>query len=417
MILHPKGMPDILPRDQNWWLKIGQVTSEVASIYDFSFIETPIVEHSSLFEASLGASSDVVEKQMFVLKTKGGDNLALRPEGTAGVVRAYLENRLGYYAQPLKVYYAGPMFRYEQPQAGRFRQFHQVGFEVLGDSDPFYDLQILLSVSRFFNLLKIKDFIIRINTIGCRVCRPTYRRKLQDYYSKIKGEICPDCERRLELNPLRILDCKNKKCIELKAGAPTILDYLCHSCNSHFRKVLELVENNNIIYESDPYLVRGLDYYSRTVFEFFGRESGAALASGGRYDYLSEILGWHPLAGVGAAIGVERVIEVLRAGKMEPDLKIKPKVFFIAVGEQAKKSSTVFIERLRQAGIRVGESIGRESLKGQLKTADRDRVGLVLIFGQKESFDETIIVREMATGEQETIMLNKLVEEVRKRLN
>lgn len=410
-------MPDILPKDQIWWEKISEVGKEVSSLYDFSFIETPLLESAGLFEASLGAASDVVEKQMFTFNSKGGQHLVLRPEATASICRSYLENHLGYYAHPLKAFYFGPMFRYEQPQAGRYREFHQWGFEILGDSHPVYDAQIIFAIHRFLNLLKLKDINFRINTIGCRVCRPNYRRKLVEYYRPLKKELCADCQHRLEVNPLRMLDCKNENCQALKSSAPVILNHLCQNCNNHFRGVLEFIEDNNLPYISDPYLVRGLDYYNRTVFEIDVPELKSALAAGGRYDYLMETIGGQNLSGVGGAIGLERVIEVMKHQEIVPDLKVKPRLFFIAAGDQAEKSGLVLVENMRRAGIAVSEALGKKSLKAQLKSADKRGVPLVLILGQKEVFEETIILRDMNSGAQETILLSKLIEEVKKRLH
>ena len=340
----PKGMPDILPKDQIWWEKIWEVGKEVSSLYDFSFIETPLLESAGLFEASLGESSDVVEKQMFVFETKGGQRLALRPEATVSICRAYLEHHLGYYAHPLKVFYYGPMFRYEQPQAGRWRQFRQWGFEILADNHSVYDAQIIFVIHRFLDLLKIKDINFRINTIGCRVCRPTYRKKLLEYYRPLKKELCEDCQRRLEANPFRILDCKNENCQALRSSAPVILNHLCQSCNSHFQEVLGFIEGNDLPYVSDPYLVRGLDYYNRTVFEIEVPELKTTLAAGGRYDYLMEVIGGQNLSGVGGAIGLERIVEVMKQQEISLDLKTKPRVSFIAVGSQAEKSGLVLVQ-------------------------------------------------------------------------
>jgi histidyl-tRNA synthetase len=413
----PKGMPDILPKDQIWWEKIWEVGKEVSALYDFSFIETPLLEAAGLFETALGEASDVVEKQMFVFKTKGGQRLALRPEFTAPICRAYLENHLGYYSRPLKVFSYGPIFRYEQPQAGRWRQFRQWNFEILADSHPVYDAQIIFAIHQFLNLLKIKDINFRLNTIGCRVCRPNYRKKLLEYYRPLKKKLCEDCQRRLETNPFRLLDCKNENCQSFRSSAPVILNHLCQNCNNHFQEVLRFIEDNNLAYISDPYLVRGLDYYSRTVFEINVPELKSTLAAGGRYDYLMEIIGGQNLSGVGAAIGLERVIEVMKQQEISPDLKTKPRVFFIAVGDPAEKSGLVLAENMRRAGIAVSEVLGKKSLKAQLKVADKRGVSLVLILGQKEVFEETIIIRDMVSGTQETVLLSKLIEEVKKRLH
>lgn len=416
-----KGMEDVLPKDQPWWSAVQQAGRQVSELHDFYFIETPLLEPAGLFEAGVGALTDIVEKEMYVFRTKGGDQVALRPEGTAPVMRSYLQHQLGYFASPLKVYYLGPFFRYERPQAGRERQFHQWGLEVIGDGDPVYDAEIILAGLDFFSGLKLKDIQLKINTIGCRVCRPTYRQKLKDYYRPHKSKLCKDCQRRYDKNPFRLLDCKEEGCRRIREKAPIILDYLCQNCNGHFRSVLEIIEDNMVAYEPDPYLVRGLDYYNRTVFEFHRPASAAELGGGGRYDYLAELLGGRMIPAAGAAIGLERVIEVLKSqhqssGNLNNYLKGKPKIFFAAVGVQAKKSSLRLIEQLRRTGIIVAEALGKGSLRAQLKSADRSKVGLALIFGQKEVFEGTIIVRDMVSGAQETILLDNMVEEVKRRL-
>jgi len=413
-----KGMNDILPQEQVFWDLVWQTAYKVAELYNFSFIETPIVESKALFERSVGLNTDIVEKEMFSFKTKGGDSVALRPEGTAPVMRSYIQHQLGYFSSPLKVFYLGPMFRYERPQAGRERQFHQWGIEIIGDSDPVYDALVVLACLDFFNLIKLNNIQVKINTLGCRVCRPNYRQKLKDYYSLRKSKLCKDCQRRYENNVFRLLDCKQEDCRRIREEAPIILDYLCQNCNNHFKSFLEIIEDNNVGYEPDPYLARGLDYYNRTVFEFFHPSSELSLGGGGRYDYLAEFLGGRPIPGVGAALGLERIIEILKNQNktIQSFTKAGLKVFWIAVGDQAKKSSLKFMNQLRQAGIAVGESLGRKSLRAQLKVADKMKAKIALIFGQKEVFEGTIIIRDMDTGAQETILLTDLIGEVKKRL-
>ncbi|MFH1162155.1 MAG: histidine--tRNA ligase [Candidatus Jorgensenbacteria bacterium] len=412
-----KGMADLLPKDAPWWRMMTDAARTVSELHDFRFIETPIVELANLFESGVGIATDIVEKQMYVFKTKGDDRVALRPEGTAPVMRSYLEHHLGYFASPLKVFYCGPMFRYERPQEGRYRQFHQWGVEVLGDGDSIYDGEVILAAMDFLKALKLKDPLLKINTIGCRVCRPGYRERLKAYYQERKAKLCKDCERRLQANPLRLLDCKEKGCEELKKDAPIILDYLCQACNNHFKTVLELVEDNGISYEPDPYLVRGLDYYNRTVFEIMSGSYPAALGSGGRYDYLSEQLGGRMVPAVGIAMGLERVMEALRKeGVVPPQVRSKPAIFFAAVGEQAKKSSLKIMRELRANGMVVVEALGKRTLKAQLKAAAKSKVPLALLFGQREMFEGSVILRNMVTGAQETVVLSRLVEEVKKRL-
>jgi len=409
-----KGMHDILPKDQLYWDKIRTETKNLADYYHYGRIDTPLVEQADLFEKGVGEATDNVEKQMFVLKG-GKDKLVLRPEGTASVVRAYLQHGLTHQPQPVKLYYIGPMFRKERPQEGRFRQFHQAGFEIIGDgNDAIYDAQIILSCYRLLESLKIKKLDIQINTIGCKVCRPDYRRRLVDYYKKKK--VCDNCERRLKINPLRILDCKDDKCQEFKKDAPVILDCLCADCKSQFKGVLEYLEELGLPYSLNNYLVRGLDYYSQTVFEIFAEGSDGALASGGRYDYLAKILGGKDTSAVGVGIGLERVIAAMKKNEVKLIAKQKPKVFFIHVGSLAKKKSLGLIEELKNAGVRIGEALGKGSLQAQLRQADKDEAAIALIFGQKEAFEKSIIIRDLATGSQESVLLDKFIKEVKKKL-
>lgn len=412
-----KGMADILPRDQTWWRGFERAAENIAELYDFYWIETPILENAALFEEGVGEATDIVEKQMYTFKTRGGDRLTLRPENTAGVMRAYLQYQLGYFSSPLKTSYYGPMFRYEKPQFGRSRQFHQWGLEIIGDADPIYDVQIILAALEFFRQLKMaKDIQLKINTIGCRVCRANYRQKLKDYYRSHKGKICADCQRRYDKNVLRLLDCKSEECKPVREKAPIILDYLCQNCNNHFKGVLEIIEDNGVVYEVNPFLVRGLDYYNRTVFEFVHGELGFEVGGGGRYDYLAERIGGRPVPAIGLAIGAERIIEAMKSKNITPNLKVKPRVFVAAVGESAKKASLKIMNHLCQGGLSASEAFGKKALNLQLKAADRAKVALTLIFGQKELFEGTVIIRNMETGEQETVRADKIVEEVKKRL-
>ncbi len=387
----------------------------MAGHYNFSRIDTPILEKAGLFERGVGQATDIVEKQMFIVETASGEKLALRPENTAGVARAYIEHGLSHLGQPLKLYYIGPMFRYEQPQEGRFRQFYQAGVEILGsDSDAIYDAQSILVCYRILEDLKINKLNIQINTVGCKNCRPLYRKKLQAYYKN--KNVCKDCKRRIVSNPLRVLDCKEKICQPIKKEAPTMLDNICGYCGNHFRSVLEYLDELKLPYVLNHSLVRGLDYYNRTVFEIYADGFDAALGGGGRYDYLVEMLGGRPTSAVGWAIGLERILMVLKKNNITFSQKCKPPIFFVHIGEQAKKRSLVIIEALRKGKIAVKEMLGRDSLKSQLRSADKEGSKLALIFGQKEAFEDSIIIRDLQTGAQETVLISKVVEEVKKRL-
>jgi histidyl-tRNA synthetase len=416
----PKGMHDILPGEEVWWDKLYRAAEKVSEFYGFHKIETPILEQASLFERAVGEDTDIVQKEMYTVKTKGGDVLALRPEGTAPVARAFIEHSLGKSSPLQKLWYSGPMFRYENPQAGRFRQFHQIGFETIGGpNDPMYDAQIIIVTQRLLEELKIKNLNLKVNSIGCRVCRPIYKRQLQTYYKPHLKQLCADCNRRYATNPLRLLDCKNEKCQPFKEKVPNFFDKLCSTCSTHLKTVLEYMDELKISYSLDNQLVRGLDYYSRTVFEFYVEGDGinlGAVAGGGRYDYLLEALGGRPTPGVGAAFGAERLIEVMKAQGATPQLRVPRKVFMIHVGEQAKKKSLGIIEELRKGNISVTEALSRESLKAQLKMADREGAPLALILGQKEIFENSVIVRDLKNSLQENVPLERLVEEIKKRL-
>ncbi|MDO8467279.1 MAG: histidine--tRNA ligase [bacterium] len=417
VITGPKGMHDILPSDQPLWDKIRKAVKEVSDYYNFWRIDTPLLEKAELFSRPLGETSDVVEKQMFSVNTKGGDNLVLRPEGTAPIARAYIEHGLSHLGQPLKLYYEGPMFRYEQPQAGRFRQFHQAGFEILSnENDTVYDIQVILACYRTLEALKLKEVSIQINSTGCQRCRPGFRKKLIEYYKNKEKSLCGDCKRRLKVNPLRLLDCKNEPCVELKKDSPNILDGLCFDCKRHFKKLLEFLEETKLPYSLNQYLVRGFDYYSKTVFEMFASGFDFAIAAGGRYDYLIDSLGGRQSPGVGGAIGLDRVVEVIKAKNINLLGKLKPKVFLIHMGDMAKIKAIGLVEELREAGVDVHESLGKESLKAQLKAADKLHSEWALILGQQEVFEQSIIIRDMKSGAQETVPLKKVVEVVKKKL-
>jgi histidyl-tRNA synthetase len=356
---------------------------------------------------------------MYTLKTKGNDVLALRPEYTAGIARAYLENSLSRLGQPQKVFYFGPVFRHDRPQLGRYRQFTQFGFEtVAGLNDPIYDAEIILMFVSLMNELKLKDFTLKINSIGCRVCRPIYKKQLANYYKNHETELCEDCVRRLKDNPLRLLDCKEENCVKLKAKAPNFLDKLCSMCTEHFKSVLEYLEEVGVTYMLDNHLVRGFDYYSRTVFEIFvnGKEEAlGAVAGGGRYDYLMEEIGGHLTPAVGASGGVERLIAAMKSREIALAPRAQKKVFLAHAGDLAKKKAFSILKTLRASGITVSEALAKESLGNQLKVADKEGIGLALILGQKEIYEKTIIIRDLKTGLQEAISQEKLIDEIKKR--
>ena len=414
----PKGMRDLLPDDQVFWEKLTKVLTNLAYDYGFQKIETPILEESELFIRGTGETTDIVTKQMFSLKTAGGTNLALRPEGTPGVCRAYLENGMASLPQPVKLFYYGPMFRYEQPQAGRYRQLFQFGIENIGETGAVLDAQIIQYCFHVFRVLGLKKINIQINSLGCPQCRPTFRRALLDYYRHRKNKLCPDCRRRLKENPLRLLDCKEEKCQPIKVQAPAVVDHLCEECNTHFKEVLEFLDELEIPYFLNNTLVRGLDYYTKTVFEIFWEEEGTqtmALGGGGRYDNLIKELGGRPTPAVGAALGMDRIVNLMKKEEIKVSNNFAPKVFLVQLGVMGKKKSLKLFEKLHQAGISTAESLSRDSIKAQLKIADRLGVRFSLILGQQEALDKTVIIRDMQSGVQETIPQEKVIDDLKKR--
>jgi histidyl-tRNA synthetase len=414
-----KGMHDVLPSDEPYWEKIESVVRSLASAYGFSRIEPPVLEFAELYNKTSGEESDVVQKEMYTLKTKGGDFLALRPEYTPGISRAYMQHGLSRLGQPQKLFAMGPIFRHERPQLGRARQFTQIDFETLGGAnDPIYDSEIIALFWDLLNELKIKNSLVKINSIGCRVCRPIYKKQLTNYYKNHEKELCEDCKHRLKVNPLKLLDCKEPKCVELKEKAPNFLDKICVTCSGHFKSVLEYLDEVKIPYELDNHLVRGLDYYSRTVFEMYAEGNEAqigALPAGGRYDYLMETIGGHLTPAVGGACGVERLIAVLRAKEISFNGKSNKRVFLAHAGDLAKKKAFAILKELRGRGFLVAEALSKESLAAQLKVADREGISIALILGQKEIYENSIIVRDLVNGLQEAVSLEKLAEEIKKR--
>jgi histidyl-tRNA synthetase len=412
----PTGMHDILPEDQKYFDKVFDVVRQMANFYGFKRIETPLLEETELFSRGIGLATEIVKKQMFTFKTKGGDHLSLRPEGTAPVVRAFIEHGMQNFPQPVKLWYFGPFFRYERPQLGRYRQFWQFGFEILGSQSSVLDAQVIQIFINILRELKFKDLIIQINSIGCSQCRPYYKKILTNYFKSRVSSLCQDCRKRLVENPLRILDCKDEKCQRIILNAPQIVDHLCEQCHLHFKEVLEFLDELQLPYHLNPYLVRGLDYYTRTVFEIFEEKEIGALVGGGRYDNLAKILGGGTVPAVGGAGGIERIVLSLKKKAIKLQKESKPKVFLAQLGELAKKKSLKLIEEFRLAKIPIAESLSRDSLKSQMKVADRMGIRYVLILGQKEALEDKIIIRDMVSGKQKVVELKKVVKEIRKKL-
>ena len=415
------GMHDILPADQIYFKRVQKVVESIANSYTFEKIETPILEFAEVFQKAVGDDTDIVGKEMYTFRTKGGDLVSLRPEGTAPVMRSYLEHGMHNLPQPVKLWYSGQFFRYERPQAGRFRQFHQFGFEAIGDGNASLDSQIIQMTYDVFKELGFKNLTIEVNSIGDSECRPYFKKILTSYFKSRRSSLCGDCQRRLKENPLRILDCKEEKCQRVKAGAPQIIDHLCEKCHAHFKEVLEFLDELELPYTLNPYLVRGLDYYTKTVFEIVETsEDGKALGSlagGGRYDNLAKMLGGRETPGCGSAAGIERIISLMKSREMKTGPKTEePKIFLAQLGQLAKRKSMKLFEEFRDAKIAVAESFSKDSLKTQLRTANKMGIKWVLIFGQKEALEDFITLRDMDSGVQKEIKLGKVVEEMKEKI-
>jgi len=416
----PTGMHDVLPEEQSYRRRIYEVVEKITDFYGFNKIDTPILEYTDLFSKGIGLDTDIIQKEMFTFKTKGEDVLSLRPEGTAPVVRAYLEAGMFNLPQPIKLWYFGPFFRHEKPQAGRFRQFWQLGLEVLGESSSVVDAQVIQIFYNILNDLKLKNLTVEINSIGDSQCRPYYKKLLKSYLRSREGALCTDCRNRSKTNPLRILDCKEEKCQRIMSQAPQTIDHLCDDCHQHFKDVLEFLDEAAIPYRLNPYLVRGLDYYTKTVFEIVAQspqgESLGSLVGGGRYDGLAKILGGRNTAAMGGAAGIERIVAVMKEQGIVPSKTIAPKVFFSQIGQLAKIKSLKLFEDFRKANILIVESLGRDSLRAQMSKANKLGVAYSLILGQKETLDGTIIIRDMKTGKQTIAKMDKVVAEIKKML-
>ena len=416
----PTGMHDILADDQKYFQKIYDIVENIANFYRFEKIETPILEETELFSKGIGMATDIVGKEMYNLRTKGGDYLTLRPEGTAPIVRAFIEKGMQNLPQPVKLWHFGPYFRHEKPQAGRYRQFWQFGFEVFGERNPVIDVQVIQIFYSILKELKIKNLMVEINSIGDNQCRPYYKKLLISYFKSRESALCSDCRRRLRENPLRILDCKEEKCQRIISQAPQMIDHLCDECKTHFKQVLEFLDEVELPYHLNPYLVRGLDYYTKTVFEIFedteeGKTVGT-LAAGGRYDVLVKLLGGRDTPACGGAGGVDRIINVIKTKAIRLPSETQPQIFLAQLGDLAKRKSLRLIEDFRKVKIPIAESFGRDSLKIQLGRADKLEVKYTLILGQKEALDGTIIIRDMVSGKQQIVKFEKVVKEIEKKI-
>ena len=405
-----RGTQDIFPPEIYIWQKVEKVARDVFSAYGFQELRAPIIESTEIFVRSIGETSDIVEKEMYTFSDKAGRSVTLRPEGTAPVVRCYVQNRLYNLPSPQKFFYSGPMFRYERPQKGRLRQFYHVGVEALGTSDPKIDAEILLMLKIILDKLNLKELSYELNSIGCEKCRPDYKKALLNFLSDRINGFCPDCKRRYEFNPLRILDCKVKECIKLRMDAPKVTDFLCEDCKEHFETLMSLLKLADIPYTVNHDMVRGLDYYTRTTFEVKSKQLGAqnAVAAGGRYDKLVEEFGGPPTPAIGFAIGMERVSELL-SSSYKTEIPV-PEVFIATVGLPAENESLVIASRLREKGIWVEIGYTGHSLRSQLRRADRLSARYVLIMGDDEIKSSKLKWKRLSDGTQGEIPISKVLE-------
>jgi len=410
-----RGTQDILPEDQGYWRLVDARAAEVCRLFQYKRVDTPIFEQTELFLRSVGDGTDIVEKQMYTFEDRGGDRITLRPEGTAPICRAYIEHGMHNQPQPVRLYYIGAIFRYERPQKGRLRQHQQFGVEAIGSSDPIFDAQVIDLASRFYSSLQLKRLTLHLNSIGCLDGRPRYLEDLRSYYSRHADNLCPDCRTRFFRSPLRLLDCKNASCQNAVAGAPQTLDYLCQPCRTHFEELRDYLDSRGIGYKIDPYLVRGLDYYTRTVFEIQPAEvrGQSAIGGGGRYDNLIEQLGGRPTPAVGFATGLERIIANLQDQGIAPDdVEAIEKVFVVSADRAGKKRVPVIAATLQDKNISATYTSGDFSLKSQMRQAGTSGSAWVIIVGQNELSKHSVVLRNMAKGTQEETSLEDAVAQI-----
>lgn len=416
-----RGFRDVLPQEQAYWWAIRDAARNMAEAYSFDRIDMPILEKTDLFLRTVGKQTDIVEKEMYSFDDQSGDHVSLRPEATASAARAYVNHGMVNLPQPVKLWYEGPMFRHDRPQAGRHRQFYQFGFESLGSEEAVVDAQLIVIATKMLEQLGLK-IIVQINSIGTPETRHAYLTELVQYFRQHRSRLSEDDKRRLQKNPLRLLDSKESNMAELLAEAPQIVDWLDENSKNHFMKVLEFLDEAGVSYVLNPHLVRGLDYYTRTVFEIWeagdeGEHSQNALGGGGRYDGLIEQLGGRPTPACGFAIGMDRVARLMMDRNIVPPSSPKVQIFFAQLGDAARRVGLRLFEEFRLARIPVSEASGKNALKAQLEVANKAGVAYTMILGQKEVLDGTIIIRDMESGAQEIADIGKIVPLMQKKLS
>lgn len=408
----PRGTKDVLPSESYKWHYLERIIREITELFGYKEVRTPVFEHTELFVRGVGDTTDIVQKEMYTFLDKGNRSITLKPEGTAGVVRAYIEHGLHNLAQPIKMYYITPVFRYENPQAGRLRQHHQFGVEVFGAKEASIDGEIIALAMELFHRLGLKELELNINSIGCPNCRPRYHEVLKKYLEDHLDELCQTCNTRYEKNPLRILDCKNKECGVVVKDAPIILDYLCQECSTHFEELQSFLSAANIDYKVNPMIVRGLDYYTKTVFEIISNQIGAqgTVCGGGRYDGLVKECGGPDTPGAGFGLGLERLLLALESQNLEIPQQEARDVYIVTIGQQARHKAFELLQVMRSNNILADmDHVGR-SVKAQFKYADKANVSWVCILGEEELQNNQIKVRSMKDGSEELVSQDKVID-------
>ncbi|WP_195940624.1 histidine--tRNA ligase [Romboutsia sp. 1001713B170131_170501_G6] len=415
----PRGTKDITPKDAYKWNYVENKFREVCALFGYEEMRTPIFEHTELFKRSVGDTTDIVQKEMYSFEDKGKRDITLKPEGTAGVVRAFIENKLYAETQPTKLFYMTPCFRYERPQAGRQRQFHQFGIEALGSDKPSLDAEVIALAVQFFNEVGLKDLVVSINSVGCPTCRAKYNEILKAYLDSKADVLCETCLERKDKNPMRVIDCKNPTCQENLQDVPFMVDHLCDECSEHFKKVQEYLTEMEINYVVDKKIVRGLDYYKKTAFEIISNDIGAqsTVCGGGRYDGLVEQIGGPKgVSGIGFGLGVERLLLTLENNNIEIENPHAMDIFIVTIGDKAKTKSFKILKDLRSEHISAENDHLDRSVKAQFKYSDKINAKFTIVIGDDELENDSATLKNMATSEQTTIKLSDIVKELKERL-
>ena len=415
----PRGTKDVTPKDVYKWHYVEKKFREICALYGYEEIRTPIFEHTEVFARSVGDTTDVVQKEMYTFTDRGDRQLSLKPEGTAGVIRSFIENKMYADTQPTKLYYITPCFRYERPQAGRQRQFHQFGVEVLGSDGPSVDAEVISLAVQFFNELGLKNLSVNINSVGCPKCREAYNKKLKEYLDKKTDVLCETCLERKDKNPMRVIDCKNPQCKENLKDIPFMIDNLCDDCKEHFETLKKYLTEMGIDFVVDKTIVRGLDYYRKTAFEIISNDIGAqsTVCGGGRYDGLVELLGGpKDISGIGFGLGIERLLLTLENNNIEIENPKSTDIYIATIGDAAKTRSFKIVKDLRANHISADNDHLDKSIKAQFKYSDKINAKYTVVIGDDELANDTATLKNMQTSEQTTIKLSEIVDELKKRL-